>query len=61
MATKFQAGDKITYPATAFHGALYPDFTGTVVAVTASGYLKVRFDALPANDIRTVAPADIAA
>ena len=56
-----KAGDRIVYPATAYHGHIYPDFAGVVLSVTPTGYLKVRFDKIHPNDIRTITAADLAA
>lgn len=55
----YKAGDRITYPASAWFGKVFPDFVGTIVEVTQSGYLKVNFDRTPGNRIDTIAPADL--
>lgn len=59
MTQTIKAGDRITYPKSAWYGAIFPDFEGTVVEVTPSGYLKVNFDRTPGNRIDTIAPADL--
>jgi len=55
----YRIGQRITYPASAWFGKIFPDFEGTVVEVTPTGYLKVKFDKLPGNRIETIAPADL--
>ena len=55
----YEPGQRITYPASAWFGKIFPDFEGTIVEVTPTGYLKVNFDKTPANRIDTIAPADL--
>lgn len=55
----YTPGQRITYPASAWFGKVFPDFEGTVVEVTPSGYLKVKFDKTAGNRIDTIAPADL--